>query len=57
MFSSATKISGGGYFSANGVPDTNNDDVATGDTLYVDVTAVNNAPPLGLSVVITFSGV
>ena len=36
------------------VIDTNNDDVATGDVLTIDVDAVHTTPPDGLAVVLTF---
>lgn len=42
------------YFAANGTINTSNDDLATGDELFVEVTQVHSGtPPNGLSVVIT----
>jgi len=55
MMNSATKIASGAYTSSNGVPNPVNDDVATGDLLFVDVTATNTVSPLGLSVVLSFA--
>ena len=44
------------FFAADGVIDTNNDDVITGDQIYVDVDAVHSGTaPLGLSVVCSFA--
>ena len=43
------------FFAADGVIDTNNDDVITGDQIYVDVDSVHTTPPLGLSVVCSFA--
>lgn len=53
----STKITiGDEFYAADGVIDTSNDDIATGDTLYVDVDAVHSGTaPLGLSVALTFA--
>lgn len=54
MLSTATKISGGSYYSNNGVVNVLNQQVLLGDLLFVDVTNTNTTAPLGLSVVLTF---
>jgi hypothetical protein len=41
------------YFASDGVINTANDDLSTGDVLYIDVDVVHTTPPNGLSVVIT----
>ncbi len=41
-------------FASDGGIDTNNDDVATGDMLFVDVDAINTTAPNGLFVTMTF---
>ena len=44
------------YFAANGTINTSNDDLATGDELFIEVTQVHSGtPPNGLSVVITIT--
>jgi hypothetical protein len=52
----STKITiGDEYHASDGVIDTDNDDVATGDQIYVDVDAVHSGTaPKGLSVALTF---
>lgn len=55
MLSTAVTLSVSEYFVSDGVINTSNDDVATGDLIYVDVTSVCTTPPQGLSVVLTFS--
>lgn len=52
----STKITiGAEYFASDGVINTSNDDVSTGDLLFIDVDAVHSGTaPLGLTVVITF---
>lgn len=42
------------YYALDGVIDTSNDDIATGDMIYVDVDAVHITAPVGLSVILTF---
>ena len=43
------------FYAADGTIDTDNDDVATGDQIYIDVDAVHSGTaPLGLSVTISF---
>lgn len=52
----STKVTlGAEYYVSDGVINTSNDDLATGDLLYVDVDAVHTTAPLGLSVSITTS--
>lgn len=47
---------GNEFFAADGVINTSNDDVATGDQIYVDVDAIHSGTaPLGLSVALTFT--
>jgi hypothetical protein len=41
------------YTVADGVINTSNDDLQTGDALFIDVDAVHTTPPNGLSVIIT----
>jgi len=52
----STKVTIGDEFYANdGVINTSNDDIATGDELYIDVDAVHSGTaPQGLSVILTF---
>jgi len=52
----STKITiGDEYYAADGVIDAGNDDLATGDVLYIDVDAVHSGTaPKGLSVSLTF---
>jgi len=52
----STKVTiGDEFFASDGVIDTANDDLATGDQIYIDVDAVHSGTaPLGLSVVLTF---
>jgi hypothetical protein len=55
MLSTAITI-GAEYHASDGVIDTNNDDINTGDQIYFDVDAVHSGTaPLGLSVTATFS--
>jgi hypothetical protein len=50
----STKITvGDEYFARDGVVNTDNDDLATGDALYVDIDAVHTTPAKGLAVVIS----
>lgn len=54
MLSTAITI-GDEWFAADGVIDTSNDDVQTGDRIYVDVDAIHSGTaPNGLTVVLTF---
>ena len=52
----STKITiGDEFFAADGTIDTSNDDIATGDQIYVDVDAIHSGTaPKGLSVTLTF---
>jgi hypothetical protein len=54
MLSTATTINSGAYYAEDGVPDAANDDIATGDMLFIDVTAVSTTAPKGLSVTLVF---
>lgn len=50
----STKVTiGDEFYAADGVVNPANDDLQTGDLLYVDVDAVHTTPPKGLSVAIT----
>jgi hypothetical protein len=51
----STKVTiGDEYFASDGVINTSNDDLATGDILYIDVDAIHSGTaPNGLSVIIT----
>ena len=42
------------YFATDETVDTNNDDVLTGDQIYIDVDVIHTTAPLGLSVTLTF---
>lgn len=55
MLSTKITLSTSEYFAADGVINTSNDDVNTGDLIYVDVDAVNGTPPSGLSITLTFT--
>ena len=55
MLTTKLTIATSTYTSSNGSINTSNDDLATGDLIYVDVDAVNGTPPVGLSVTLTFS--
>ena len=51
----STKITiGAEYYARDGVINTSNADVFTGDKIYVDVDAVHSTPPKGLTVTLTF---
>ena len=43
------------YYSADGIINTNYDDVATGDMLFINIISVASGSPKGLSVVLTFA--
>jgi len=43
------------WFASDGVIDTGNDDVLTGDSFLIEVTGVHTTPPEGLTVTITIS--
>jgi len=43
------------YFATDGVIDTDNDDLATGDMFFVDVDAIHTTPPKGLFVSVTIA--
>ena len=50
----STKVTlGDEFFARDGTVDAANDDLATGDLIFVDVDAVHTTPPEGLSVVIS----
>ena len=50
-----TKITiGDEFYARDGVIDTANDDVATGDQIYIDVDAIHSTAPKGLSVTLVF---
>ena len=52
----STKITiGAEYYAADGVINTSNDDIATGDNIYIDVDAIHSIAPQGLSVTLTFN--
>lgn len=52
----STKITiGDEYFAADGVIDTDYDDLATGDMLFIDVDAIHTTPPNGLFISITIT--
>jgi len=52
----STKITiGAEYYAADGVINTSNDDIATGDNIYIDVDAIHSVAPQGLSVTLTFN--
>lgn len=55
MLSTKITIGVGEYYIADGVINTSNDDLATGDQIYIDVDQLTTTPPKGLSVVLTFS--
>ena len=55
MLSIPTTLAVDEYVSINGVVDSSNDDVLTGDILFVDVTTVPATPPEGVSVSLTLS--
>jgi len=46
---------GSGNSSSNGVVDTSNDDLATGDWVFIDTTAVGATAPKGVSITLVFS--
>lgn len=49
----STKVTiGDEYYAADGTINTSNDDLATGDMIFVDVDAIHTTPPNGLSVVV-----
>jgi len=51
----STKITiGDEWYASDEVINTSNDDVNTGDSIYVDVDAIHTTAPQGLSVVLTF---
>lgn len=55
MLSTPVTITGGEYFAEDGVIDASNDDVQTGDVLYVNVTGTTTANSYGLRVVVEFN--
>lgn len=55
MLSTAVTINSGDYTASDGVINTSNDDVATGDMIYIDVDAISTTPAIGLSIVLTFT--
>lgn len=54
MLSTKITIADAEYYARDGVIDTNYDDVATGDLLFIDVDAIHATPAKGLSVALTF---
>ena len=54
MLSTKITVSYNEYYAADGVIDTSNDDVATGDMIFIDVDTVASGSPKGLSVTLTF---
>lgn len=54
MLSTKVTLGVGEYTASDGVVDTANDDVQTGDGIFVDVDAINGTAPKGLSVALTF---
>jgi hypothetical protein len=55
MLSTKITLSVDEYHASDGVIDTDNDDIATGDMIMVDVDAVNDTAPEGLAVTMTFN--
>ena len=56
MLSTMVTLSSAEYYVADGVIDTDNDDISTGDQIFVDVKGITDTTaPKGLSVVLTFS--
>jgi len=55
MLSTLITIDYDEYNVSDGVINTSNDDIATGDQIYVDVDQLPTTPPKGLSIVLTFS--
>ena len=54
MLSTRITVSYNEYYVADGVINTSNDDLATGDEIFVDVDTVASGSPKGLSVVLNF---
>lgn len=55
MLSTRLSISYNEYFASDGIIDTNNDDLQTGDQIYVDIDQLSTVAPNGLSVSLTFN--
>lgn len=55
MLSTPVTVNSGAYTASDGVINTSNDDVQTGDMIYIDVDAISTTPAVGLSVVLTFT--
>jgi len=55
MLSTRITVSSSEYYAADGVIKTSNDDIATGDIIFIDIDGVASGSPKGLSVVLTFS--
>jgi len=55
MFSTDISIPYNEYYAANGAINTSNNEILTGDKVYVNVPTVAAGSPKGLSVVLTFS--
>jgi len=53
MLSTKVTISASAYYANDGVVNTSNDDVATGDKIFVDVDSAGTGT-MGLSVTLTF---
>ena len=53
MLSTGITIEVGEYHASDGTVNTLNDDVQTGDTIYIDVDAITSTAPKGLSTTMT----
>jgi len=53
MLSTRISIAVSSYYATNAVIDTGNDDLATGDQIYIDIDQLPTTPPKGLSVSLT----
>lgn len=54
MLSSALTLTND-YASSNGTVNTSNDDLATGDMIYIDINGATSTQPTGLTVTLTFT--
>ena len=54
MLSTRITVSYNEYYATDGVINTSNDDITTGDEIFVDVDTVASGSPMGLSVTLTF---
>jgi hypothetical protein len=56
MLSTPVTVGSGEYYARDGVINASNDDVATGDLIFIDVDTVHDpTPAYGLSVALTFT--